>query len=80
MTPFRSDDSGRQPQEPPPFSRVFRVTSRDIDQYTQLVMAKDRIDASQGKGQVIQNLDRRSIHEVTDCTELLEEGDPTDGV
>lgn len=80
MVNFRSDDSGRQPKEPPPFARVFRVTSRDIDQYTQLVMATDRVTASEGKGQVIQNLDRRTIHEVTECSELVEETRDKDAV
>ncbi len=74
MSPtFRSDDSGRPPQEPPAFTRVFRVTRRDIDQYTPLVLAADRIEASEGKGQVISNLDRRAIHDVVECVELLDE-------
>jgi hypothetical protein len=70
---FRKDDSGRQPQDPPTLARVFRVTRCDSDQYTQLVLAADRIEASEGKGQVISNLDRRAIHEVIECTELLDE-------
>jgi hypothetical protein len=70
---FRHDDSGFPPQEPAPYARVFRVTRRDIDQYTQLVLASDRIEASEGKGQVISNLDRRAIHDVVECVELLDE-------
>lgn len=72
MPSWRDTPDARPPQEVAPFARVFRVTSRDVDEYVQLVMAADRVAAVKGgENQIVQNLDRKTYHEVVSCVELV---------
>lgn len=65
------EDQPHPSQQDLTVARVFRVTFRDIDQYTQLVLAADRFEAQDGKGQVVSNIDRRNFHETVECVELV---------
>ena len=52
-------------------TRVFRVTSRQIDQQTILVIAHTPEEAASGKANMISSLGRESIREVVECIEYM---------